>query len=54
MRVFSHKTCDEFIAYVEGLITSAPEPHLARVRRVYGEKWGEPFTSMYEPRKPEV
>jgi hypothetical protein len=50
-RVFSRKTCGEFIAYVEGLIASAPAPHLARVRRVYGEDWGEPFTGMYEPRK---
>jgi hypothetical protein len=49
-RVFSRKTCDEFIAYVEGLIASAPASHLARVRRVYGEKWGAPYTSMYETR----
>ena len=47
-RVFSRKTCDEFIAYVENLITNAPADHLARVRRVYGDDYGEPFVGMYD------
>jgi hypothetical protein len=50
--VYSRKTCDEFIAYVEGLVASAPAEHLALVRRVYGENCGQPFTDMYKPRTP--
>ena len=51
-RVFSRKTIDVFIAYVEGLVASAPAEQLALVRRVYGENWGQPFTDMYKPRTP--
>ena len=53
-RVFSRKTCDEFVAYLEELIVSAPVEHIAKIREVYGEKRGEPFTSMYEPRRKET
>ena len=50
--VFSRETCDQFIAYVEGLVASAPAEHLALVRRVYGENCGQPYTDMYKARTP--
>ena len=49
-RMFSRKNCDEFVAYVEGLVADAPAEHFALVRRVYGENCGEPFTQLYDRR----
>jgi hypothetical protein len=50
-RIFSKKTCDVFVTYIEEIIANASTSHLALVRSVYGDKWGKAFTSMYEPRK---
>lgn len=46
-KVFSTKSRDALIDWVKGMEAQASPDHLAKVREVYGEDCGKPFTTLY-------
>lgn len=47
-QVFSLRTKDKFMEYLESIEARAPAEHVAKVREVYGESWEEPFVEMFQ------
>lgn len=41
--VFSTDNKDEFLAYLDSILNAAPARHLEIVKRLYGERWLEPY-----------
>jgi hypothetical protein len=48
-QVYSTETKGELLHFMQGLEKNCPRDHLAKVREVYGDKWGEPYESMFRP-----
>ncbi len=46
-QVFSLNTRDELLAHLRAIEARASAVHLATVREVYGDDWGEPYESVY-------
>jgi hypothetical protein len=46
-RVFSQRTKDEFIEFLDEIRASASDEHVAAVREVYGDGYLEPFTQLF-------
>ena len=47
-RVFSTRSREDFLAYLDGLEADADPAHVDLVVRTYGERWLEPYRSMLE------
>lgn len=47
-RVFSRRTGDQFIAYLDGIRAAMPEPHQDLVRALYGRSWDQPNLRLFE------
>lgn len=46
---FSLAARDELLAWLEALEASASAEHVALVKEIYGNKWLEPYSAMFEP-----
>src|SRR5262249_44046364 len=46
--VFSMRSRDDLLAWLEELEASASPDHVALVKDVYGKSWLEPYSSMFE------
>ena len=44
--IFSLRTKDEFLRYLDNIESSASPEHLAKVREVYGDNWSEPYVGV--------
>jgi len=45
---YCQNTMDDFLDFLQKIEESASKSHLAKVKEVYGDTWGEPFVEMYE------
>lgn len=45
-RVFSLSNQDDFFSYLDDIENTAPSGHLQTVREVYGDEWGQPYTTV--------
>ena len=50
-RVFCQNSRDEFLAYLDEVERAAQPEHVALVKRVYGENWGQPYTGIFGGKK---
>ena len=41
--MFSTDNKSEFLAYLDSILNAAPAGHLEIVKRLYGERWLEPY-----------
>jgi hypothetical protein len=46
-RVFSQRTKDQFVAYLDEIRASASDEHAEAVREVYGDGYLTPFTEVF-------
>jgi hypothetical protein len=46
--VFSQRTKDEFLIYLDQIRASASDDHVAAVREVYGDGYLEPYIGLYD------
>ena len=47
-RIFSTRTRDDFLAYLDAVEAEADPAHVDLVIRTYGEKWLQPYRSVLE------
>jgi len=47
-KFYCQNTMDDFLDFLQKIEESASKSHLAKVKEVYGDTWGEPFVEMYE------
>jgi len=45
--IFSNKTKQDFLNYLDKIMTSTPAEHFKIVKEVYGPNWGKPFVELY-------
>lgn len=50
-KIFSLQSKEEFLKYLDDILKSASKLHMNKVKEVYGEKWDQPYWSMYEREK---
>jgi len=46
-RIFSYKTKEAFLEYLDDIALNASRSHLEKVREVYGYEWEKPFAELY-------
>lgn len=49
--IFSQNTKDEFLKYLDDIERITPKEHFDKISEVYGEKWKEPYTTLYTQQK---
>ena len=47
-KIFSLYNKNDFLMYLDDMISEVPEEHIELIKRVYGEQWMKPYTSMYD------
>ena len=46
-QIFSYKTKEAFLWYLDDIRSNAAHSHLEKVTEVYGDEWAKPFTELY-------
>jgi len=47
-KIFSYKTKESFLKYLDEIRARATRVHFDKVREVYGENWAKPFSDLYK------
>ncbi len=49
-KVFSHRSKEAFLNYLDEIERDAPDGHIAKVREVYGDAWEKPYLEVFHER----
>lgn len=50
-KIFSLENKEEFLEYLNGIETKTSKEHLNKINEVYGERWKEPYTTLYKEKQ---